>query len=163
MLLSLNSRCRGSNLHAGSHWIVLERLIGACCLCVLSFHLISHQVLMLFGVGGFFFFLYWVYFLYFYFFVIGKSNGFWLSLIDNSSFSNWLIVWFCLQFVSVCTLLNNVWKWLSHISPFWMGNSSWSVFFRLFQLSQNWFVFTDFSIIVSVLCFFGSECMFVLF
>ncbi len=83
--------------------------------------------------------------------VIGKSNGFWLSLIVNSSFSNWLIVWFCLQFVSVCTLLNNVWKWLSHISPFWMGNSSWSVFFRLFQLSQNWFVFTDFSIIVS--CF----------
>ncbi len=42
--------------------------------------------------------------------VIGKSNGFWLSLIVNSSFSNWLIVWFCLQFVSVCTLLNNVWK-----------------------------------------------------
>ncbi len=31
--------------------------------------------------------------------VIGKSNGFWLSLIVNSSFSNWLIVWFCLQFV----------------------------------------------------------------
>ncbi len=56
--------------------------------------------------------------------VIGKSNGFWLSLIVNSSFSNWLIVWFCLQFVSVCTLLNNVWKLLSHISPFCIGNSS---------------------------------------
>ncbi len=39
--------------------------------------------------------------------VIGKSNGFWLSLIVNSSFSNWLIVWFayscvCLYFIKQC-------------------------------------------------------------
>ncbi len=37
--------------------------------------------------------------------VIGKSNGFWLSLIVNSSFSNWLI---CMILLIVCTLLINV-------------------------------------------------------
>ncbi len=91
MLSSLDSRCRGSNLHAGSHWIVLERLIGACCLCVLSFHLKSHQVLMLFGVGVFFF--------TFFVSVIVKSNLFWFFNFVKSSFS---------QFVSVCTLLKCV-------------------------------------------------------
>ncbi len=75
------TRCRGSNLHAGiTLKYVLERLIGACCLCcfIISVNIPS-------GPDAFWSWRFLIFSLSS-LSVMGKSNGFWSSLIVNSSF-----------------------------------------------------------------------------